>query len=115
MPKQTHSCLNTRSTSSFRIKPGWRPATGSSGGAVFHRSLLLPIAPKSSKEEYQPMKKQFFLEGERVTLKQVKVILGDERYLRVVRKAKAAFLAKPETELSYHTDQGIITIWFQPN
>ena len=61
------------------------------------------------------MKKQFFLEGERVTLKQVKAILGDERYLRVVRKAKAAFLAKPETELSYHTDRGIITIWFQPN
>ena len=61
------------------------------------------------------MKKQFYLERERITLKQAKVIFGEERYLRVVRKAKATFLAKPETELSYHTDRGIITIWFQPD
>lgn len=59
------------------------------------------------------MKKQFYLEGERITLKRAKALFGEVRYQRVMRKAKASFMTDPRVEIAYHTSQGIVTIWFQ--
>ena len=60
------------------------------------------------------MKKQFYLEGERITLHHAKELFG-ERYLTVLADAKRTYLRDPLTELSYMTREGILTIWFQPN
>ena len=60
------------------------------------------------------MKKQFFLEGERITLHHAKELLG-ARYLTVLAEAKRIYLREPLTELCYMTREGILTIWFQPD
>lgn len=60
------------------------------------------------------MKKQFYLEGERITLHQAKELLG-KRYPMVLTEAKKTYLRDPLTELSYMTREGILTIWFQPD
>lgn len=60
------------------------------------------------------MKKQFYLEGERITLRHAKELLG-ERYLTVLAEAKRIYLREPLTELRYITREGILTIWFQPD
>lgn len=59
------------------------------------------------------MKKTFYLEGERITLKQTKELLGDARYEKVMKEAKAAFLSDPLTEIAYMTHQGVLTVYFQ--
>lgn len=59
------------------------------------------------------MKKQFYLEGERITLKRAKAIFGEERYHRIMREAKASYIADPLVEIAYHTSHGIVTIWLQ--
>jgi hypothetical protein len=61
------------------------------------------------------MKKQFYLEGERVTLRRAKRLIGEERYARVLRNAKSRFLRDPLADIRYMTREGILTIWFQPD
>jgi hypothetical protein len=59
------------------------------------------------------MKKTFYLEGERITLKRAKELLGAKRYPRVLAGARKLFLADPLTQIQYMTREGVLTIWFQ--
>lgn len=58
------------------------------------------------------MKKSFYLEGERITLKRTKELLGERRYKRFTRLSKAIFLSNPATEFRCITNQGVITVYF---
>ena len=61
------------------------------------------------------MKKHFYLEGERITLRRAKRLIGEKRYERVLRNAKWRFLRDPLTDIRFATREGILTIWFQPD
>ena len=61
------------------------------------------------------MKKQFYLEGERITLQHAKRLIGAERYERTLRNAKWRFLRDPLSEIRFMTREGILTVWFQPD
>ena len=41
------------------------------------------------------MKKTFYLEGERITLKRAKELLGERKYKRFTERSKAIFLSMP--------------------
>ena len=61
------------------------------------------------------MKKQFYLEGERITLRCAKELIGREQYKKTLSNAKAAFLCNPLREVQYMTREGMLTIVFQPD
>ncbi len=59
------------------------------------------------------MTKTFFLEGERITLRQAKDLLGAKNYAAQMKTAKASFLANPLSKIRIHTEQGCLTVWFR--
>ena len=59
------------------------------------------------------MKKTFYLEGERVTRKHVKELIGEERFMHIMDEALEAFETDPAEEISYMTSEGILSIEFQ--
>jgi hypothetical protein len=59
------------------------------------------------------MKKVFSLEGERITLKRAKELLGEKRYKRFVGLSKAIFLTDPVAEYRCATNEGILTVYFR--
>lgn len=61
------------------------------------------------------MKKQFYLEGKRITLRCAKELIGREQYKKTLSNAKAAFLCNPLREVRYMTREGMLTIVFQPD
>ena len=61
------------------------------------------------------MKKQFYLEGERIILRCAKELIGREQYKKTLSNAKAAFLRNPLREVRYMTHEGMLTIVFQPD
>lgn len=61
------------------------------------------------------MKKQFYLEGERITLRCAKELIGREQNKKALSNAKAAFLRNPLREVRYMTREGMLTIVFQPD
>ena len=61
------------------------------------------------------VKKQFYLEGERITLQHAKQLIGAERYERALRNAKWRFLRDPLADIRFMTREGILTVWFQPD
>lgn len=58
------------------------------------------------------MKKVFSLEGERITLKRAKELLGENRYKRFVALSKTIFLLDPVSEYRCATNEGILTVYF---
>jgi len=58
------------------------------------------------------MKKTFYLEGERITLKRAKELLGERKYKRFTERSKAIFLSNPTADIRCATGQGILTVYF---
>ena len=59
------------------------------------------------------LRKAFFLEGETVTMRYVKQLLGEERYKAMIENARERFFKNPAVDLEYPTSKGMLTIWIQ--
>lgn len=60
------------------------------------------------------MQKTFYLENERITLREAKELLG-KKYSAKMKEAKETFLSDPATCTSYLTHRGCLTIEFKIN
>ena len=67
-----------------------------------------------NQEEDITVRKQFYLEGYRITMHYAKELIGEKRYKKTLAAAKADFLANPLTDIRMWTSEGVLTIIFQP-
>lgn len=55
---------------------------------------------------------KLYLDGKKITQKEVKEMLGEERYKRMLKNAKEAFKEDPFEEISFFVGKGILVFEF---
>lgn len=55
---------------------------------------------------------KLYLDGKKITQKEVKEMLGEERYKRMLKDAKETFKEDPLVEISFFVGKGILIFEF---
>ena len=58
------------------------------------------------------MTTKFYLDGEKITRKAVKELIGEERLKRIIEEAKETFLEDPLIQNDFFIGRGMLTVEF---